>query len=1346
MKRCGRRPITSEHLPNPQVRSTLDTGRAVSSCSSPAVAPKPPSAPGLARPARSDIGLRKRPAPFDAPTHPRTQPPREIALAAPDDCAVEPVATPTAPQSIANRAFPSRAVIQRLHGREARLPTCVPASPPGALPRPLQTTRQGREREPPVSTAHEAGHCHTALPGDGVLIKPEVEPVPQHQDWQRSEAKRGEATASAAIDAAQLANMATPQTDSYMLLEAAFHTSPNLRHHKQLPRRSDEHRSFARAAAPLNRDASYTNSEAPSVASSPAPTPLASPGAVNGAENGLPPTPPTISQDGQATEDAGSSPHADGLVSSLMSKKSSLSTPVNARSPPTPDPSPPRSTESNASNPVLERPSLFAYPSSRAESFKTAREDPMSSEPSDGRSLTPVADRLSTVDEDRGLGLAFEREDSDITPTQRTLPFYADFQQDDTTAGAEEHKASPVAEHIPDREWNTELMRNVTIRRKRTPKSSPRKARDPAVTVVESASPTPSARARRSSGLRERVEASSNSPHTPSIEDFAQSIGWPTGDKETPGEKQRDVSNKRLSTSSAGSAVVEAQIIVTPPRRQQTLRHSSKNIAYRRESTSPADLGSVTFSNRNSVQSDDVPLHRLVHKRVSVADRKKRISSESDTLGSLRTFSSPVSSVRSRTIDSSAHTLRHQESIRNVLQPAADILSRSNSLQRPYPSTSSFQRRIASAPEPAKRLQQSSGPRNFSQLSPPESPRQTENSFESSALVRDSPSALPPKPFRESPASRKEGQQRRMHPDVRHAVNINKSLPDLPKQNTDGHALQDVFVDASEPLEDTEEKRPPSALMDRVRQLVAEREAEEEAPLPITYGETPASPEPLQDMLPFQDNSPPVRRGPRSSRGRSGERRGSSHSQDRPSLSPDTLIRPSLARVSTEEMVRRSHEWRRPSEEHGRVSFDRSTIRTEEHAMARHLYAQTTPFSQLSDTPIEVSEATAVSIFPHNNHSLLVVQQVSRGSSMLPDQNQLTGGAYLTPQDQRDLQRTPTPPFVDASEEHIDSNEHPLQPTLTFEPSTPPMQIALPQPSAVDSPLKNPRPPPEPPKINFIPPTPAEELERQLVPGPPKRSDSHPQRRLTLVQRARRYSDNIIRPVLARASSNRSRHASDSHTRRHARVPTVNDEDGTLHPFWRPRGFWDDFEDSESESDEEGTLPTGGDTSDVPEPAIAPPKRTNTLGKRLTSGFKGSGGFLIGNSLGVERHGTNKRRHHVTLPPHFPKSPRTSTHASSPKILIQPPTMPLGRVPGGGISKRSSRNSLRSNAPYDVPSRRTSWRQGRSLPGLKRYQVQYIGLSGVKDRLRERTAEKRREKLRQSIGTRYYVEPGVPAA
>ncbi|KAH8719150.1 hypothetical protein GQ44DRAFT_687947 [Phaeosphaeriaceae sp. PMI808] len=1029
-------------------------------------------------------------------------------------------------------------------------------------------------------------------------------------------------------------------------------------------------------------------------------TPLDPTGAANGTDSGLPPTPPSMSQDGQHSQDD----------EPLPQNKSSLSTPVNARSPPTPDPSPPRT---NASIAAPERPHMFTYPSSRAESFKTAREEP-SSEASISPALTPLGDRLSTVEEDRGLGLAFEHDnhdDHDVTPTDTTQP------------------TSPaMVEGVARREWNTEFMRNVTIRKKPKPVVN---------TASPSSTPSPSPRPRRHSSLRERVQASTNSPVTPSVENFAQSIGWPSEDQVASPEKPHDDEDKRNSTSSmASSTVVEASIIVTPPRRRQTLRRSGKNMAYREGSPTP-DTSSQRHPNRQSFQSDVVPLHRLVHKRVSLADRARRISTDSEALGTDRSVSSPLS-FRSRIIDSSAATLYHQESLRRVLQPAADILSRSNSRSRQYYSGQGYYTRISSAPEPRPASGLSFAPRNYSHLPPPPVIHHTANNASSQTPVGDHASAVPsPVPSTQFPRSQKK--QYPSNPvEAKQPADINKSLPSVPREVDEPphFAGEDAVLGASEPVE---AQHPPSALLERVRQLIA-KEITNETPTLIEAKSTPKSPEQLSTFSSPQESSPPVRRGSRSLRGRSAEQRRSSLSQDRTSISPEVLIRPSLD-VSTEEMPHRSYEWRRPSEEHRRVSFDRSTIRTE-HAGARHQFLSTTPFSQFSDTPIEVSEATAVSIFPHNNHSLLVVQQMSRANSMAPEAQQLTDGSYFFPRDYSEIRSTPTPPFVDANEDHDDRGQT-LQPTLTIEPSTPPMQIALPQPATVDSPLENPRPPPEPPKILFIPPTPAEELERQLVPGPPKRSDSHPQRRLSLVQRARRYSDNLIPTLLSRASSNRGRYTNDPHARRSHRspqVPTVNDEDGALHPFWRPRGFWDEFEDSETESEEE--LPRGGDTSDVEPDPPAPPKRSNTLGKRLTGGIRGSGGFLIGNSLGVERYGTNKRRHHITLPSTLSKPPKTSP--DSPKVLIQPPTIAtLGPHSGGGISKRSSRSSLRS---HERPQRRASWRQGRSLPGLKKYHVQYIGLSGVKERFKEGRREKRRERIRQSIGSRYYVEQNGPNA
>jgi hypothetical protein len=57
-------------------------------------------------------------------------------------------------------------------------------------------------------------------------------------------------------------------------------------------------------------------------------------------------------------------------------------------------------------------------------------------------------------------------------------------------------------------------------------------------------------------------------------------------------------------------------------------------------------------------------------------------------------------------------------------------------------------------------------------------------------------------------------------------------------------------------------------------------------------------------------------------------------------------------------------------------------------------------------------------------------------------------------------------------------------------------------------------------------------------------------------------------------------------------------------------------------------------------------------------------------------------------------------------------------------------------------SRKEAWRSGKRIPGVG-LQVQYIGLSGVKERLRERRAEKRREGIRKSIGSRFFVEDGM---
>ncbi|KAF2002179.1 hypothetical protein P154DRAFT_431533 [Amniculicola lignicola CBS 123094] len=1112
------------------------------------------------------------------------------------------------------------------------------------------------------------------------------------------------------------------QPDAYALLEASFQDVPKLKSHKPLPRHRDELRSIV-PERPLTHDYSYANDETLSQDSSEQDlTPLASPGAVNRAETGLPPTPPSNVQDEKSAASFERPSHADGVLSSLMSKKSSLSTPVNQRSPPTPDPSPPRTTESMMHS---ERPPIFAYPSSRAESFTTAKED-QNSEGGNTRTSTPLASE--------GLGLAFERKQQE-PPRKRER---AVSESNGVKAEVEMRKGSPDMDNILHREWDSGLMRNVTVRKKRNPHPSPQTNLEAVGTASPATKPSP----RRASGLRERVKVSNNSPITTSIENFAYSIGWPSEAHGMPRDQHQSTPARRLSGSSMASAVVEAMVIVTPPGRERKLRHSGKNLAYRGDGGS-SDYSSTTHSNRNSMNSDDMPLHRLLHKPASLSNRRKRVSSESGAWMADRTASPLMLLQRSQ--ENAAYTFAHQESVRNILQPAAELLIRSNSANRnrSQPTDQSSHKRISSAPEPSRRAPARSplAPRTFLELSPPDSPKEAPAApLKAPRIERTSPSTPGFQSHEVSPVSPKWPTVDPVLLGVNNSLDLNKSLPHLPIQSTD-----DLTPRGPTPVK-TEEKLEENAGATRPITMIHRPEERDSSQPPARDSSQP----PAQDSPEFLhrrrtsssgDGVPLYRRGSLSIRGRSEERRRSSLSQDRTSTSRDTLLHPG------EDLPRHSHEsYSLHPDDHRRVSFDQSTIRTEEHAMARHSFAQTTPFSQISDTPIEVSEATAVSIYPHNNHSLLVVQHPTRSNTFPLDGyethalTELTYGmnlptSYLS-EERQSHEKVPEQP------------EQPSQPRVMVEPSTPPMQIILPAHGAVDSPLKNPRQAPEPPVFMVIPPTPAAELERQLapsLPGPPKHSDSHPQRRLSLVQRARRYSETVISPFLARSSSQRSRYASDPHAHRNPQVPTVSDEEGTLHPFWRPRGFWDGFEDSDSESDD-GVLPLGGDTSDVePDQPESNQNKISALSRKLTNKFKAPEGFLIGNSLGVERSGTNKRRPVVEIPSRRRTLPTTATTTAttpeSPSILIQAPTIPIPlRSHSPRIEKRTSQSSVRSGASGERPRRkRESWRVGKTIPGLG-MQVQYIGISGVKERFREKRKEKRREEIRKSIGSRFYHE------
>ena len=358
-----------------------------------------------------------------------------------------------------------------------------------------------------------------------------------------------------------------------------------------------------------------------------------------------------------------------------------------------------------------------------------------------------------------------------------------------------------------------------------------------------------------------------------------------------------------------------------------------------------------------------------------------------------------------------------------------------------------------------------------------------------------------------------------------------------------------------------------------------------------------------------------------------------------------------LRRLAAEEDLHRTLE-RMESERsvvpRNNVSSARKSSRTHpaetgsDHGDALSPPSQYTPFSQHSmefgsPGPVEMGEARAVNLFAHNNHSLQIVDQFPQPESR----------AVLSPQK------------VDRK------GGLPVE-----EPSTP-KQTALPQ-LSIDSPLRNPRDPPEPPTVKVIPPTPAdltpvEDNNRQLgfpSPGTSTRKTGALSRRF----------GSLKRPSLG------SRHQSESFVRSLGRTLSLRGPrnmkadqnlDANLHPFWRPRGFWDDITNSDSELDEYEDDVIVSNSLGVPQ------ERTITDGPI---------------SL-MRRLSDNSRRH---------------------------------RRDGGGITKRSSHGSLSDLRAGRRMNKKTGW--GRQFP--------FMSLRELQDRLplsSWRKEDERREKSRQAL-------------
>ncbi|BDD64236.1 hypothetical protein MPDQ_004362 [Monascus purpureus] len=179
-----------------------------------------------------------------------------------------------------------------------------------------------------------------------------------------------------------------------------------------------------------------------------------------------------------------------------------------------------------------------------------------------------------------------------------------------------------------------------------------------------------------------------------------------------------------------------------------------------------------------------------------------------------------------------------------------------------------------------------------------------------------------------------------------------------------------------------------------------------------------------------------------------------------------------------------------------------------------HLRPPSLPFTQgslqsSSPGPVEISEATAVNLFPHKNTSLLVVDQEvyqSHAARALQIENKYNYENARTPE--------------------ISSRDNQVN---------------------VDSPLTNPRPPPKPPVPNGPISSPTNNVD-----------DQHEVPNDGGLDRCRFRS-------VRRAWNARSRPESFSSFSRSFSLRSVKNRkagkeiDSKSHPFWRPRGFWDDL-------------------------------------------------------------------------------------------------------------------------------------------------------------------------------------------
>ncbi|KAJ5735493.1 uncharacterized protein N7483_000618 [Penicillium malachiteum] len=296
-----------------------------------------------------------------------------------------------------------------------------------------------------------------------------------------------------------------------------------------------------------------------------------------------------------------------------------------------------------------------------------------------------------------------------------------------------------------------------------------------------------------------------------------------------------------------------------------------------------------------------------------------------------------------------------------------------------------------------------------------------------------------------------------------------------------------------------------------------------------------------------------------------------------------------------------------------------------------------------SPGPIEIREATAVSMFAHNNRSLLLVEQ------RLPGPEVHTLQAFHQIRKQISNPHTP---------------DNPIDPATLN----------------VDSPLKNPRPPPKPPVSKPLPP----------VPIPPKHNtvgfggglSRHGSTRRTFTARPRSNSfNNLVRSLSIKSAKNRK---------------AGMEVDSRLHPMWRPRGFWEDISGS--------------------------PKKGNTARQSLQSPNDMQ---VVNNSLGLPQS-----RLIIEGPPALARR--------SPEMRRLFNGMPSAAHYNASNGSLVDRGMFRSGSPLYQPRYHALSRWGVRLRSFNLRNVR-TRLRRMRQRRDERKRTTRRDNLKQSIGGPVHV-------